>query len=235
RLDHAMGLTRLWVIPRGAGAQEGVYLRYPRTALFGLLSLESHRHRALVIAEDLGTVPEGFRAHLTKASMAGMRVLWFERDDTGRFIPPARWGPAGVAFSTTHDLPTLAGWWSGRDIEWGARIGLPPRQPAREKLARAKEKKNIWTMLRGAGAVQGSLPGRTRPDPFIDGVFRALAGASCALALLPVEDFVGEKEQPNIPGTIDEHPNWRRRLRQKEPLQSRAAKRRAAILNARRQ
>jgi 4-alpha-glucanotransferase len=233
RLDHAMGLERLWVIPTGADAHEGVYLRYPRDALLGLLALESQRHKALMVAEDLGTVPQGFRAHLAKASMLGMRVLWFERDQGG-FLPPDRWDPNGAALSTTHDLPTLAGWWCERDLKWRTKIGIGKKQLAQERKARAKDKKEIWAMLRGAGAVHGQAPDRTKPSLFIDGAFRALAATSCPLALLAVEDFVGEKEQPNIPGTIDEHPNWRRRLKGDRLLKMRDAKRRAAILAGRR-
>src|SRR5262249_29172556 len=116
RIDHAMGLMRLWVIPNGAQASEGAYLSYPLEDLLRLIALESHRHKAIVIGEDLGTVPSGFRERLAAAGIYGMGVLWFERKRTG-FVPPRNWSTHAAAMTSTHDLPTVSGWWRGRDLE----------------------------------------------------------------------------------------------------------------------
>ena len=228
RLDHAMGLERLWVIPDGASPADGVYLHYPRTEMIALLARELRRRRALVVAEDLGTVPRGFRRHIAQAGFLGMRVLWFERDKAGHYMPPKKWNPHGAALSTTHDLPTLAGWWSGHDIAWRAKLGATPAQIKQERKRRTRDRASLWKTLHGAGLAHGPAP--TAPATFIDAAFRDLAETRCPLKLLPVEDFVGDKEQPNIPGTIDEHPNWRRRLKSERPLAGAVARRRAAIL-----
>jgi 4-alpha-glucanotransferase len=230
RLDHAMGLERVWVIPQGASAADGIYLHYPRDELLALLARESRQHRALVVAEDLGTVPKGFRGKISRAGLLGMRVLWFERDRKGAFIAPGKWGRHGAALSTTHDLPTLAGWWSGRDIEWHAKLGAGRAALARERKARAKDRHRLWQTLRTAGATEATTPPANAPGHFVDAAFRGLAATQCPLKLLPVEDFIGEREQPNVPGTIDEHPNWRRRLKNDHPLDDPAARRRAKSL-----
>ncbi|MBV9044187.1 MAG: 4-alpha-glucanotransferase, partial [Alphaproteobacteria bacterium] len=117
RIDHAMGLQRLWVIPEGAKPEEGVYLRYPMHEMLGVLAQQSRTHRAIVIGEDLGTVDPDFRAAMRACGMLGMEVLWFQREG-GRFIEPERWSPHSAALTTTHDLPSVAGWWRGRDIHW---------------------------------------------------------------------------------------------------------------------
>jgi 4-alpha-glucanotransferase len=232
RLDHAMGLVRLWVIPDGAKPGEGAYLHYPTDEMLGLLALESQRHRAIVIAEDLGTVPDGFRARIARARLLGMRVLWFERDCNGGFLPPNDWDACAAALSTTHDLPTLAGWWQGRDLVWRSRIGGDRKTLAAETKTRAKDRKLLWQTLRKTGCAAGAIPRPGAPGGFADAAFKSLAKTPCPVALLTVEDFIGEAEQPNIPGTVDEHPNWRRRLKSAHPLATRAARRRAALLNA---
>src|ERR1043166_758795 len=130
RIDHAMALTRLWLIPEGAQPNEGAYLAYPLDDLLRLTALESWRHRAIVIGEDLGTVPAGFRERLAQAAIAGMRVLWFEQEN-GRFRPPDRWDRSALAVTTTHDLPTVAGWWRGADIATRAALGMLGGPPAR--------------------------------------------------------------------------------------------------------
>ena len=234
RLDHAMGLERLWVIPEGASAGDGVYLRYPRAEMMALLARESRRHRALVVAEDLGTVPKGFRGQIARAGLLGMRVLWFERDSGGGFTPPGKWDRLGAALSTTHDLPTLAGWWSERDIAWRAKLGVSSGTVDHERRERAKDRARLWKMLRAAKVAGGSVPSAKTPRRFVDAVFRGLAATPCRLKLLPIEDFLGKREQPNIPGTIDEHPNWRRRLDSDRPLDGRPARRRAAFLEKKR-
>jgi 4-alpha-glucanotransferase len=207
RIDHVMGLQRLWVLPEGASAVEGAYLSFPADDLMRLLALESHRHQALVLGEDLGTLPHGFRERMTDGGVMGMRVLWFERDGD-RFIPPAHWPSQATAMTSTHDLPTLAGWWSGRDITWRTQIGFVP-DPDTERRARAADRARLLEAMRESGAAQGEPP--DSPGRFADAACAYVAGGACSLALLPLEDLLALSEQPNLPGTTDAHPNWRRR------------------------
>lgn len=206
RVDHAMGLARLWLVPAGAGPAEGAYLRYPLDDLLRLLALESHRARSVVIGEDLGTLPEGFSERLDGAGLLGMRVLWFERGQDGGFRPPAAWTRRAVAMTTTHDLPTVAGWWRGRDIDWRARLGLLGDKEAAERAQREADRPLLWRALGQA------TPPPADPRPVVDAALQHVAGAACDLAILPLEDLLALEEQPNLPGTIDQHPNWARRL-----------------------
>jgi len=123
RVDHAMGLSRLWLVPEGLSPADGAYLTYPVQDLMRLLALESVRHNVVVIGEDLGTVPEGFHEMMEQGGIHGMRVLWFERDQHTRFLPSRGWSNTAVAMTSTHDLPTVAGWWTGTDIEVRHRHG----------------------------------------------------------------------------------------------------------------
>ncbi|MDD1785888.1 4-alpha-glucanotransferase [Burkholderia gladioli] len=118
RIDHILGFQRLWIVRDGGSPREGAYLRYPLDDLLRLVALESARHRAIAIGEDLGTVPEGLRERLAARGIAGMRVLAFERERDGAFRPPEAWDRDAAAMSSTHDLPTLAGWWRGVDLAW---------------------------------------------------------------------------------------------------------------------
>lgn len=210
RIDHAFGLRRLWVVPEGGGAADGAYLDMPFDDLMRIIALESQRARAIVIGEDLGTVPEGFRAAMDARAMLGMRVLWFERDWAGGFIPPAHWSADAVAMTGTHDLPTVAGWWQGRDIDWTWALGRKSEalDQAADRAARAEDRTCLWEAT-GSPELQ---PATDDPDPVVDAVIVHVAEAPCALTILPIEDLVGLVEQPNLPGTIEEHPNWRRRM-----------------------
>ncbi|WP_396333027.1 4-alpha-glucanotransferase [Burkholderia anthina] len=118
RIDHVLGFARMWIVPDGASPRDGAYLRYPIDDLVRLVALEAARHRAVAIGEDLGTVPAGFRERLGAQGIAGMRVLWFEREADGAFRPPSAWDRDTIALTSTHDLPTVAGWWRGVDVEW---------------------------------------------------------------------------------------------------------------------
>jgi 4-alpha-glucanotransferase len=211
RIDHAMGLNRLWVIPDGASGADGAYLGFPETDLVRLIALESQRHRAIVLAEDLGTVPDGFQDRLREAGIAGMRVLWFERGQDDSFTPPWHWTPRAAAMTSTHDLPTLAGWWRGHDIDWRLELG----QVADEGAARAdrdRDKTLIWNAFQQSGAAQGEPPAADDSSGFADAACVHVGRSACELVMLPIEDALALVEQPNLPGTIDEHPNWRRRI-----------------------
>lgn len=208
RIDHAMGLARLWVIPDGASPQDGVYLSYPREDLMRLLALELFRHRAVVLAEDLGTVPVGFPEQLVASGMAGLRVLWFEQVAGGGFRPPGAWSREAVAMTSTHDLPTVVGWWSGRDIAWRERLGLRHEGEAARQCARHQ----LWHSFRAAGTADGDLPGPGDGGKVATAATGFIGRTASRLALLPLEDALALEEQPNLPGTISGHPNWCRRL-----------------------
>ena len=209
RIDHAFGLRRLWVVPEGASAAEGAYLEMPFDDMMRIVAMESQRACAIVIGEDLGTVPDGFRETMDARAMLGMRVLWFERDADG-FVPPATWSPDAVAMTGTHDLATVAGWWSGRDIDWTWELGRTSDavdEPA-DRAARAKDRTALWS----AFDTGSDEPAVDDTAPVVDAAIAHVAGTPCALAIVPIEDLAGLIEQPNLPGTIDEHPNWRRRM-----------------------
>lgn len=198
RIDHILGLLRLWVLPRGAGAGQGVYLRYPFDDLINLLVLESWRHRCVLIGEDLGVVPPGMRQRLAARGILGIEVLPFARNGA-RFLPAPQWRRDAVAMPSTHDLPPLAGWLRGRDLRWRARLGELADLPAALR-ARASDAQALSAVAGGAGA------------PLDAGALSLVAHSASRLALLPLEDALGGRAQVNLPGTVDGHPNWRRRL-----------------------
>jgi 4-alpha-glucanotransferase len=212
RIDHAMGLARLWVIPDGASAADGVYLHFPLHDMLRLIRLESARHQAIVLGEDLGTVPDGFQNAIADAGMLGMRVLWFERAQDQGFTAPSSWDRNAVAMTSTHDLATIAGWWTGGDIAWRERAGIVPDGTS-DRNDRARDRAMLWSSMQASGAAQGPMPAADDPVPAVDAGVRHVGGAACTFAVLPIEDALGLVEQPNLPGTMDEqHPNWCRRL-----------------------
>lgn len=205
RVDHVMGLERLWVIPEGASAADGVYLRYPRDDLIRLLALEAHRHRALIIGEDLGTVPDGLRALMARHGILGTRVLFFEQQH-GQLPPEDCWASQVMATTTTHDLPTTRGWFTSRDIEWRYQTGQRSLYQAQcDQAQRRQEAARLQQSLQRACDDTG--PG----VPVLDEAIRYLGGSRAPLVLIPLEDVMGTAEQPNLPGAGTLHPNWRRR------------------------
>jgi 4-alpha-glucanotransferase len=211
RIDHVMGLMRLWLIPEGAKATEGAYVSYPIESLFRLTALESVRHRAVVIGEDLGTLPHGFRERLDGAGIAGMQVLRFERDAGGHFREPSHWRPTATAMTITHDLPPTAGWWKGHDIEERAKLGKIADESAAsaERSSREEDRQYLWAAFRHAGVASTEQPPLALTGPAVDAAARFIAASPCHLAILSLEDVLGEVEQPNMPGTVNERPNWR--------------------------
>ena len=211
RIDHAMGLNRLWVIPDGGTGAEGAYLSFPETDLIRLIALESYRSRAIVLAEDLGTVPDGFQERLRDAGIGGMRVLWFERNKTGEFTTPTQWDARASAMTSTHDLPTVAGWWAGHDIDWHERLGQSSDVGA-ERRDRVRDREMLWQAMQVSGAATADMPEPDESDKIADAASVHIGSSACELVMIPIEDALGLVEQPNMPGTVDEHPNWRRRL-----------------------
>jgi 4-alpha-glucanotransferase len=214
RVDHAMGLARLWLIPDGASPAEGAYLNFPVSDLLRLLALESVRHNVVVIGEDLGTVPEGFHDMLEQSGIHGMRVLWFERDAQTGFVPPRGWGSTDVAMTSTHDLPTVAGWWKGSDIDLmheHGRLGEGV-DPETIRKEREQDRPRLWNAFVREHVGEGPVPEPEETDRVVDAAVRFIAKTEVPLSLIPLEDLLGQEEQPNLPGTVAEHPNWRRRL-----------------------
>ncbi|QYD72353.1 4-alpha-glucanotransferase [Paraburkholderia edwinii] len=221
RIDHILGLRRLWLVPEGERAKNGAYLRYPLDDMLRLIALESWRHRAIVIGEDLGTVPPGFRERLADHGLSGIRVLWFERtpEDDG-FLQPSEWDRNAAATTTTHDLPTVTGWWRGEDIMWRNRIGQTmPRSDGRDPVEAAQAERGadraaLWSAFQQAGVAARDVAPPPADQAPVDEALAFIAATPSPLATYPLEDLLGLEEQPNLPGSIDEHPNWRRRVKQ---------------------
>ncbi|MFJ3484945.1 4-alpha-glucanotransferase [Pseudomonas sp. NPDC090202] len=207
RIDHVMGLQRLWVVPLGSPPSEGAYLNYPLDDMLRLLCLESWRHKAVVLGEDLGTVPDGLHDKLSARQILGMRVLLFEQDNA-HFKPIIKWSDDALATTSTHDLPTLTGWLSELDIEWNKRLGHIDADGERHwREGRERERQGLRAALRDNYGMHDS-----NASDILDGSVRYLGHTRAPLVLLPIEDALGIEEQANLPGTIDSHPNWRRRL-----------------------
>lgn len=210
RIDHAFGLARLWVVPHGGTAADGAYLTYPFEDLLRLTVLEAHRAGAVVIAEDLGTAPYGFVEAITRSRMLGMRVLWFERAADDGFIGSHDYPQLSVAMSGTHDTQTVAGWWRGRDLDWAEVLGRLPAEVTRAEAESIREwdRGLLWASLTG----RSDRPAPYQPEAVVDAVLDHVASSPAELAIVPLEDLLGLDEQPNLPGTTVEHPNWRRRM-----------------------
>jgi (1->4)-alpha-D-glucan 1-alpha-D-glucosylmutase len=219
RIDHVMGLMRLFWVPPGGKPKDGAYVHYPFADLLGLVALESQRNKCLVVGEDLGTVPDEVRAALAEAGVLSYRLLYFERDGAGDFKPPADYPAQAVVAASTHDLPTLAGWWSGGDLGLRESLGMFPTPAAREEqvVARAQDRARLLLALEresllpaGATVNPVSLPEMT-PE-FARALHVYLARTPAQLLAVQVEDVLGVPAQVNLPGTTDAHPNWRRKL-----------------------
>jgi len=210
RIDHVMGLQRLWVVPVGSPPSEGAYLNYPLDDMLRLLALESWRHKAIVLGEDLGTVPEGLHDKLSARAILGMRVLLFEQDNA-HFKPVLQWSDDALATTSTHDLPTLTGWWNELDIDWNSRLGHVDEQTERHcREARQRERQGLRHALSQDWA--NFRDDLSESDQIIDASVRYLGHTRAPLVLLPMEDVLSIAEQANLPGTTDSHPNWRRRF-----------------------
>lgn len=214
RLDHVMGLFRLFWIPKGRSAADGAYVEYPYKDLLGILALESQRARTLVIGEDLGTVPEWIRDKLAEVCAFSYRVWYFERQSDGAWKPPDQYPVHSLAVSTTHDLPTLPGFWQGDDLRVRERLDLFPDREARQRAGdeREDDKRRMLEALRACGEFVGNGEGSHALTPeIIDAVHRFLARTSSLMVLASLDDWVGEVAQANVPGTLDEYPNWSRK------------------------
>ena len=213
RIDHALGLKRQFWVPDGADASAGAYVRFPFEALLTELAQACNEARCLVIGEDLGTVPEGFREALNGAGALSYRVVPFERDEE-RFRAPSTYPRLALACVSTHDLPPLAGWWDRVDIEEQALLGILSKDEAvAARSDRVRAKSALLAAIRKSGCSQLDLPSDQAFTPQLAGAIHAfMASTPCALAMIQVEDLAGERTPVNLPGTDMERPNWRRRI-----------------------
>lgn len=198
RIDHVMGLFRQFWIPRGGGAAAGTYVRFPARELLEIVALESVRAGAFVIGEDLGTVEPGVREDLAARGVLSYRLLWFDGE-------PGRWPHGSMAAVTTHDLPTVAGMWTGTDLRAQHAAGVSPSDHAAAEVRRRVE------------GVAGVTPDATVSE-VTGAVYEALGRSPSRLRAATLEDALGVEERPNMPGTVDEWPNWRLAL--PEPLEA---------------
>lgn len=213
RIDHVMGLARLFVIPDGAPALEGAYLHYPLKNLLAELALESFRAQCMVVGEDLGTVPENFREILAREKIMGLKILWFERhgDD---FVAPQFYPELAVACAASHDLPTLLGFCRGADIDEKLELGLlDSSQALQARIKRVAELIKLLDALKAQNlSPQPQNPDEPFDENFVAAIHQFLAKTRCALISLQLDDLSGEIFGVNLPGTDRERPNWRRRL-----------------------
>lgn len=217
RIDHALGMFRQFWIPAGRPGRDGAYVRFPTNDLLGILALESARNRAIIIGEDLGTVPPDVPSTLRSWGVLGCRVMVFERDGDGAFRPASAYDPLSLVTADTHDMPPLEGYWTGRDLELGlTRRDDPALGPAR--AARARERAAVVDRLTADGVLPPGSNGV--PGPVLTGaVHRFLCSTPAALVGLSLDDLAGETEPVNMPGLAnDRYPSWTRRMRM--PIES---------------
>jgi 4-alpha-glucanotransferase len=199
RLDHVLGLKRLYLVPHGFAADNGVYVQMPFEALLAATALESVAHRCVVIGEDLGTVPKGFREQIADWGIWSYQVMMFERDGQGKFCGIEHYSPNALVTFNTHDLSTYAGWRSFSDLTLKRSLGIDPGE---SDDARWHALAMLTDVLRHHGIDRHDL----------NAVVGFLARTKSRLLAISLEDLLGVIDQPNIPGTVNEHPNWRQRL-----------------------
>jgi len=218
RIDHVMTLLRLYWIPRGAPAHTGAYVRYPFNDLIGILALESHRAQCVIVGEDLGVVPDGFREHMGEAGVLSYRLLDFEREQDGRFISADRYPRLALATTGTHDLAPLAGRWKGSDLDTLVQLGWLPNREAADAERNWERTCLLNALLEGndlspeAAEYLRNTGIDADPHDLIVAAYHFLARTPALLIMVQMEDILGLATAVNVPGTIDEQPNWRRRL-----------------------
>lgn len=196
RIDHALGLQRLYVMPRGMDAKSGAYIRFPMEQMLSVIAEESRKQRCIVIGEALGTVPEGFIDALSAWGIWAYLVMMFEREWDGSYRTPERYSEKALATFNTHDLPTFSGWMSGTDLTLKRSIGVDPGESDAD---RERSRHELRVALSSDGG--SFLP-----------VVEYLARTPSRMVCIGIEDVLGMRDQVNIPGTVAQHPNWRRRL-----------------------
>ncbi len=210
RIDHVMGLWRLWWVPQDRSAADGTYVRYPARDLLAVLALEAHRAGAMVVGEDLGTVETGVRKALAEHRILSSRVLYFERideDPEQPMLPAADYPELALTCVTTHDLPTASGWLADEEIKVQTELDLfgASTTPEAERERKAGERRDMIELLRSEGLVDDDA---TDEDLAV-AMHAFLARTPSLLVAAGLGDALGDRRQPNMPGTTDEYPNWR--------------------------
>jgi 4-alpha-glucanotransferase len=210
RIDHAFSLARLYWIPRGGDPRSGTYVEYPLDDVRGIVALASVRERCVVIGEDLGTVPEGFRERMEATGILSYRIVFFERRLDGTFVPPEEYPALALAASGTHDLPTIPAWLRGEDVDLRDRLQMLETPLADERAARDRERALFLDTL----VAHGDLAASDRDDDtaVIVAANRYLAATPCAIVMAQLDDVLAERAPVNVPGTSTQYPNWRRKL-----------------------
>lgn len=218
RIDHVMGLMRLFWVPGGGAPEQGTYVHYPFNDLLGILALESQRNRCLVIGEDLGTVPDTVRNSLASLGVLSYRLLYFEKDAQGDFKPPASYPHQALVAIGTHDLPTLSGFWHGDDLAERTALGHFPFEATRDKqiIIRAEDRTRLLIALEKERVLPATLTTDPLSSPSMTpelacAVHAYLANTPSKIMMVQLEDIFGQRNQVNLPGTSSERPNWRYR------------------------
>ena len=218
RIDHILGLMRQYWVAPGMRADEGVYITFPLADILRIIALESRRNSCVVIGEDLGTVPEGFGEIMASAGLLSYKVLFFERWESGFFMRPELYPAQSMVTISTHDLPTLTGWWIGKDLEWRQKLSLYPNEEMgqNERDSRIIDRQLLIDALVDLNVIDISeaptqAPAKMNRELSLS-VQKYMAKAPSHIQLIPLEDALEIVEQVNIPGTIDEHPNWLQKL-----------------------
>ena len=211
RIDHAFSLARLYWIPRGAGARAGTYVTYPIDDLRGIVALASVRACCVIVGEDLGTVPDGFREAMAETGILSYRILFFERRPDGTFVPPSEYPALAMAAAGTHDLATLPAWLHGDDIALRAQLGLLENPLEAEWQLRERDRALFLDALIDHGDLDPAL--RDDETAVVVAANAYLAASPAAIVVALLDDILGERMPVNVPGTASQYPNWRRKLR----------------------
>lgn len=219
RIDHILGLMRQYWVAPGMKASEGIYISFPFDEILSIIALESQRNKCIVIGEDLGTVPEGFSEHMQSYGLLSYKILFFERWwETGLFKRPEIYSDKAMVTASTHDLPTVKGWWMGRDLEWRQKLHLYPNEELgiQDRSNRVLDRDKLIAALKDYNVLEESQQPPMKPAQMnralSTAVYKYLGNTPSPIHLIPIEDALEVIEQVNIPGTIDEHPNWRQKL-----------------------
>ncbi|ROS77057.1 4-alpha-glucanotransferase [Cellulomonas sp. PhB143] len=205
RIDHVIGLFRLWWVPRGEGPAAGTYVRYDHEAMVGILCLEAQRAGAVVIGEDLGTVEPSAREYLAERGVLGTSIVWFEKGSDGSPLAPERYRRLALTSVTTHDLPPTAGYLAGEHVDLRERLGLLERDVESERRAARNEREEMVRAL----AARGLVEDRPSEREIVEAMHRFVRATPSVLLGVALTDAVGERRAQNQPGTDQEYPNWK--------------------------
>lgn len=218
RIDHAMSLMRLWWVPPAQTADHGAYVYYPFRELLGLLALESHLNKCLIIGEDLGVVPDEFREALGAAQIFTNKVFYFEKIHHGKFKRPEDYDAHALAMVNNHDVPTLVSWWNGSDLELRDSLNLLEEGVDYTTICaqRSREKENLLALLYESGLYPRSWQGRQVDAPadedLVEAILLLTSRTASKIYVMQLEDLLMMEDPVNVPGTFQEHANWQRKL-----------------------